>query len=125
VSTVESVPASVDLYVTVSEEIQHTDAENDVKLAERRYRAATVERSPKDADSVDIFLDLSVEENGVSEVWLRHVEESAENETTPIVADVYNDAVEVLETTFERVDVNHDDAKIFNIGPNGDQVSTL
>ena len=104
--------------VTFVEQIHHTDAGNDVTLTERRYRAAPAsDKSFNDADSVDIFLDVSICDGGVAEVLLRHVEESQERSEEL-------DMDEVLDATLESNDacvIDSGDAKVLDATVVGEQ----
>ena len=97
--------------VTFVEQIHHTDAANDVTLTERRYRAAAATDNSfnDDADSVDIFLDVTACDECVAEVRLRHVEESQ-------AATKDTGTYEVLDATFEAFEdiIDIDDAHLLN-----------
>jgi len=76
-STSSQESSSRDVFVTVSEEILHSDAECDVDIYEKRFPSAANEKSSTNSfDSVDIFVDLSLNETGISEVRLRQEEPS-------------------------------------------------
>ena len=75
--------------MTVSEEIVHTDAKCDVKMFEKRYPSASKSICPN--ESVDIFVDLSLDESGISEMRIRQVED-----------DEIKDFVEIKFNSFDR-----------------------
>jgi hypothetical protein len=59
----------------MSEEIVHTDSESDVKMFEKRYPSFS--KSVCSDESVDIFVDLSLNESGISEMRIRQAEDDS------------------------------------------------
>ena len=81
--------------MTVSEEIVHTDAKCDVQMFEKRYHSASKSICPN--ESVDIFVDLSLDESGISEMRIRQVEEDKIRD-----CDEIKDFVEINFNSFDR-----------------------
>lgn len=104
--------------MTVTEEILHSDVESDVKLCERRYPSATLERCClKDAENLDVVIDVSCDRHKVSEIRLLSIEESTGNLLT--------NEDEVLEMTFQSFEkTDKCEAKILDITASCDVLSS-
>ena len=150
-STSSQESSSRDVFVTVSEEILHSDAECDVDIYEKRFPSAANEKSSTNSfDSVDIFVDLSLNETGISEVRLRQEEPSKNSSVElnfrpktvfcnvslpPNVWDVtvreedFNDVcnatvVDLNNYEDSKVDLASEQSTFFSISASGDHFST-